>query len=68
MEGLTSEKVEVRGKTIHVLRSGHGQQVLIELTAQPLENKHKLHSLFSPRQFYFFLALWDLQLQTGRLR
>ena len=44
MEGLTSEKVEVRGKTIHVLRSGHGQQVLIELTDQPLESKHKLPS------------------------
>ena len=68
MEGLTSEKVEVRGKTIHVLRSGHGQQVLIELTAQPLESKHKLHFLFSLRQFYFFLVLWDQQLQTGRLR
>ena len=27
MEGITSEKVDVRGKSIHVLRSGHGQQV-----------------------------------------
>ena len=24
---MTSEKVDVRGKSIHVLRSGHGQQV-----------------------------------------
>ena len=29
MEGLTSEKVEVRGKHVHVLRRGCGQKVLI---------------------------------------
>ena len=29
MEGLTSEKVEVRKKNVHVLRRGYGQQVLV---------------------------------------
>ena len=29
MEGLISEKVEVRGKHVHVLRRGFGQQVLV---------------------------------------
>ena len=29
MEGLTSEKVEVRGKHVHVLRRGCGQEVLV---------------------------------------
>ena len=29
MEGLISEKVEVRGKHVHVLRRGCGQEVLV---------------------------------------
>ena len=29
MEGLTSEKVEVRGKHVHFLRRGCGQEVLV---------------------------------------
>jgi len=31
MEGLTGEKVDVKGKSIHVLRSGHGQQAVLLL-------------------------------------
>ena len=59
MDGLTSEKVEVRGKTIHVLRSGHGQQV---------ENQDMNTFDFSPRLFCFSLVLLAQQLPTGWLR
>ena len=60
MDGLTSEKVEVRGKTIHVLKSGHGQQV---------ENQDMNTFDFPlPRLFYFSLVLLAQQLPTGWLR
>ena len=59
MDGLTSEKVEVRGKTIHVLRSGHGQKV---------ENQDMNTFDFPPRLFYFSLVLLAQQLPTGWLR
>ena len=59
MDGLTSEKVEVRSKTIHVLRSGHGQQV---------ENQDMNTFDFPPRLFYFSLVLLAQQLPTGWLR
>ena len=66
MDGLTSEKVEVRGKTIHVLRSGHGEQV--ENRDRKPANQDVNTFDFPPRLFYFSLVLLAQQLPTGWLR